>query len=65
MSLARSWFDDDLLDAHLTELEREQREDGGWPISWQPPSEASRCEWRAIRTLQALVILSAYGRLQG
>lgn len=64
-SLARSWFDDDLMEAHLDELEREQQEDGGWPISWQPPSEASRCEWRAIRTLQALVILSAYERLQG
>ena len=63
-SLARSWFDDVLLEAHLDNLEREQLEDGGWPISWLPPSEASRCEWRAIRTIQALRVLSAYGRLQ-
>ena len=37
-SLARSWFDDVLLEAHLDNLEREQLEDGGWPISWIDPS---------------------------
>lgn len=62
-SLSRSWFDDDLVEAHLDGLEREQQSDGGWPISWQPPSDASRCEWRAIRTVLALRVLSAYGRL--
>ncbi len=62
-SLARSWFDDDLVVAHLDRLEQEQQGDGGWPISWQPPSEAARWEWRAIRTIQALRVLTAYGRL--
>ncbi|MCP3975939.1 MAG: hypothetical protein GY720_15770 [bacterium] len=62
-SLARSWFDDDVVEAHLDSLEREQQDDGGWPISWKPPSDASRCEWRAIRTILALRVLSAYGCL--
>lgn len=61
-SLARSWFDDAVITAHLDVLVREQQEDGGWPITWRPPSDASRWEWRAIRTLWALGVLSAYGR---
>jgi hypothetical protein len=60
---ARAWFDDAAVSAHLDDLERRQQADGGWPIAWDPPSEASRCEWRAIRTLDALDVLDAYGRL--
>lgn len=59
----RSWFDDDTIEAHLDHLGDQQQADGGWPIRWQPPSEASRCEFRAIQTLQALRVLEAYGRL--
>lgn len=59
-SAAREWFDRSIIDAHLDRLEREQQPDGGWPISWDPPSEASRCEWRGIRTLFAAHTLSAY-----
>jgi hypothetical protein len=62
-AMARGWFDADVIEAHLDHLEREQEEDGGWPIRWQPPSDASRCEWRAIRTLQALAVLAAYDRI--
>lgn len=61
-SFARRWFNEEVVNAHLDHLEREQQDDGGWPISWQPPSDASRCEWRAIRTVLALRTLSAYGR---
>ena len=60
-SMARSWFGDELIEGHLEKLEQEQLDDGGWPVAWQPPSEASRCEWRAIRTIHALMVLSAYG----
>jgi hypothetical protein len=60
---ARELFDDIVLDAHLDALEREQQSDGGWPISWQPPSEASRLEWRGFRTVDALRTLGEYGRL--
>ncbi len=62
-SLARTWFDDGVVEAHLDALERQQEADGGWPIAWEPPSRASRCEWRTIRTVEALRVLSAYGRL--
>ncbi len=62
-SVTRAWFDDALLQAHVDQLEQAQQSDGGWPISWQPPSAASRFEWRAIRTLVAVLVLTAYGRL--
>jgi hypothetical protein len=58
----RTWFSDDLIDAHLDRLERDQQSDGGWSIAWQPPSAATTCEWRAIKTLHALQVLDAYGR---
>ena len=45
-------------------LERDQQTDGGWPVTWEPPSEASRLEWRGIVTLGALRTLTAYGRLR-
>jgi len=63
-ALARNWFDDDRIESHLARLEQAQEPDGGWPISWQPPSEASRWEWRGIRTLSATRTLTSYGRLQ-
>jgi hypothetical protein len=59
----RSLFADDMLAAHLDRLERQQQPDGGWPISWEPPSQASRLEWRGIVTLDALRTLTSYGRL--
>lgn len=59
----RALFDDDLFDAHLDRLERDQQADGGWPVTWQPPSDASTLAWRGIKTLQALRVLHAYGRL--
>jgi hypothetical protein len=62
-SLAHAWFEPDLLEENLDHLEALQQPDGGWPISWQPPSEASRAEWRAMRTLDAMRTLSAYGRI--
>jgi hypothetical protein len=40
-----------------------QAPDGGWPIGWDPPSEASALEWRGMVTLQALRTLVSYGRL--
>ena len=62
-SRSRALFDDALIEAHLDKLASSQQPDGGWPISWEPPSEASRLEWRGIVTLQALRTLTAYGRL--
>ncbi len=62
-AMARAWFGEDLIESHLACLESAQEPDGGWPISWEPPSEASRWEWRGMRTLSALRTLSGYGRL--
>ena len=62
-SIARSWFRDDVIDANLDHLERQQQADGGWPIHWVPPSSAAQGAWRAIVTVQALEVLTAYGRL--
>jgi len=60
---ARELFAADLLGAHLDALERAQCEDGGWPLDWDPPSDAARLEWRGQRTLEALQILRAFDRL--
>jgi hypothetical protein len=59
----RSLFPRALIDAHLDRLARSQLDDGGWPISWEPPSEAAVCEWRGMVTLKALRTLTSYGRL--
>lgn len=59
----RHLFTDAQIDGHLDQLEQAQQPDGGWPVSWEPPSEASALEWRGILTLAALRTLTAYGRL--
>lgn len=59
----RELFTDAQIDGHLDRLEADQQPDGGWPISWEPPSEAAVWEWRGMVTLQALRTLTSYGRL--
>jgi hypothetical protein len=59
----RALFTDAQISAHLDRLQQGQQPDGGWPITWEPPSEASVLEWRGIVTLQALRTLTSYGRL--
>ncbi len=58
----RGSFADDVVEGFLDRLEAEQQEDGGWPIDWPAPGESAVCEWRAIKTLEALETLRAYGR---
>jgi hypothetical protein len=60
----RRLFDDAQIEAHLDRVERDQQPDGGWPIAWEPPSEASKLEWRGIVTLGALRTLRAYNRIR-
>ncbi|MDQ1518651.1 MAG: hypothetical protein QOE80_4481 [Actinomycetota bacterium] len=57
-------FDARQIEGHLDRLARDQQPDGGWAITWEPPGTASTLEWRGIRTLWALRVLTAYGRLQ-
>jgi hypothetical protein len=59
----RTLFSAAHVEAHVDHLLAAQQPDGGWPISWDPPSEASRLEWRGIVTLGALRTLTSYGRL--
>lgn len=59
----RSLFTAAQIDAHLDRLRKDQQADDGWPIRWEPPSQAAVAEWRGIVTLQALRTLTSYGRL--
>ena len=61
----RRLFDDEVIDRTLDRLERDQQPDGGWPLSWQPPSTASLLEYRGIETIRVVRVLRAYGRLAG
>ena len=62
-SFCRRIFTEAQIEAHLDELESIQDADGGWPIRWNPPGEYARGEWRAIKTIKALITLHAYGRI--
>ena len=62
-AMARSLFDDDVIDLHLDHLAKEQREDGGWMFNWQEWNAMTTQEWRAILTIESLVRLRAHGRL--
>jgi hypothetical protein len=58
----RSLFSDELVEGHLDRAERDQQPDGGWSITWEPPSMASTLEYRGMETLRNLRVLAAYGR---
>jgi hypothetical protein len=51
------------IDAHLDTLLALQQRDGGWPIQWTPPSRMARWEWRAHKTVYALITLRAYEKI--
>ncbi|MEV0848014.1 hypothetical protein AB0J21_19420 [Streptomyces sp. NPDC049954] len=59
----RSLFSDERIDGHLDRLLRDQREDGGWALTWEPPSPSATYDYRGAETLRALRVLRAYGRL--
>ena len=59
----RSLFTEDVIQAHLDRMQRDQQADGGWPIEWEPPSEAAVHEWRGVVTVRSLRTLVSYGRL--
>ena len=61
---ARALFDDTTVEAHLDALEAKQQDDGGWPITWEPPSVAAVNEWRGFVTVRSLKVLDDYGRLR-
>ena len=60
----RALFTDAQINGHLDRLQAAQQPDGGWPVTWEPPTEASLLEWRGIVTVQALRTLTSYGRIR-
>jgi len=56
-------FEPAVIEAHLDALAAGQREDGGWPISWETIGPAAECDCRGAETLRALRVLRAFGRL--
>jgi hypothetical protein len=62
-SAFRRYFNDATIAGHLDDLGSRQLEDGGWPITWEPPGPAAECEWRARLTLDALSTLTRYQRV--
>ena len=61
-SLARTLFDQQVIDAGLDHLATAQLPDGGWTFNWMAWSPAAEREWRGCRTVEALHILRANGR---
>jgi hypothetical protein len=59
----RELFDEAVLAAELDRLARGQQADGGWAVDFDSYSPAATLEWRGHRTVQALVLLRANGRL--
>jgi hypothetical protein len=59
----RALFSDETVAAHLDRLAADQQADGGWALTWRPPSQAATLAYRAMETLRALQVLTAYGRL--
>jgi hypothetical protein len=60
---ARALFRPEVVDAELDRLERGQQQDGGWTVDFDSYSPAARLEWRGYRTVEALTILRANGRI--
>jgi hypothetical protein len=62
-AMAAGLFAEELLAAHLDDLEAAQDDDGGWPLTWEPPGPGATLEWRGRETLRALITLQDWGRL--
>lgn len=62
-SVARDWFDDATIDAHLDAMLEARRDDGGWTVPWDTWTPAVEPEWRGIVTVERLRVLRAYGRV--
>jgi hypothetical protein len=62
-SIARRFFDEATIEAHLDHLAAGQADDGGWTFNWLAWSPVAASEWRGSRTVDALRTLRANGRL--
>jgi len=62
-SWCRELFETSVIEEHLDAFAARQQEDGGWAISWPPVSPTCELEWRGFVTMNALLLLRAYGRI--
>jgi hypothetical protein len=62
-AMAAGLFSPELLGAHVDHLMDQQQDDGGWPVTWEPPTPAAELEWRGILTVRALATLQDYGAI--
>ena len=62
-TLARRWFNDATIDAHLDAVVATQQDDGGWPVNWQIWTPVTGPEWRGWQTVERLKTLKSYGAL--
>jgi len=60
---ARDLFAPAVVEAELDRLAAGQQDDGGWTVDFDSYSPAAALEWRGHRTVNALVLLRANGRL--
>jgi hypothetical protein len=62
-SIARRFFDEATIEAHLDHLATGQQDDGGWTFNWLAWSPVAASEWRGSRTVDHLRTLRANGRI--
>lgn len=60
-SYAGSFVTPEEVRLHLEALVGQQQADGGWPISWQPPSSVAEAEWRGYLTVERIKTMQSYG----
>ncbi|MDR9855286.1 hypothetical protein RJP21_16845 [Paenibacillus sp. VCA1] len=63
-SYARKWISREDIGRHLDVLIERQQEDGGWDMNFSALSGGNEAEWRGLVTVDRLVTLKAYGRLE-
>ncbi len=61
-SIARPFFEETVIAAHLDRLAAGQLADGGWMFNWPSWSPAAEADWRGFLTVDALRVLRANGR---
>jgi hypothetical protein len=61
-SRSRALVSDAAIEAHLDDVESEQRQDGGWMFDWLAWSPAQTNDWRGNVTIRALSWLRDNGR---
>lgn len=63
-SVARAWFEDEVVETHLDALVEGQHADGGWSFNWEVWTPATLLEWRGEVTVRNLLRLLNFGRLE-